>query len=588
MEKFSLPASLLHQSVLLEVIEHLPAGVFAKDADDDYRFVIWNSEMENIFSNKRQDMLGRTDYDFFEPAEADYYRRTDEQAMANDKVVDIELEEVTTSNGQILAHTIKVPVQLNDGRRILLGILEDVTERETNRKNIAHYQTHLEELVAERTAELNKLASTDMLTGLWNRNAFFREVNALTNEGSNRPFTLIYMDLNRFKVVNDTHGHDFGDQLLAEFGRRLRALQIETISLFRVGGDEFAVLVDGEATDPNLDRICATIAALFDTGFEIGIHRYTIDASMGLSCYPFDALTPRQLLQNADMAMYAAKRGRRKLQWERYTTHLRAAVDRELEIEQGLRRALEKGELYLAYQPQYDANSHCNLQGLEALIRWNSPELGNVPPDVFIPVAENTGMIYRLSDFVLDTVCRDICAAKNLHISMPRVSVNMSAAELSDETAERIQGALTRYGLDASALTIEITENAKVKATQTVFDKLKPLRDQGLKLSIDDFGTGYSSLAYLSQLEIDEIKIDKSFIQAATNSQRDKSIVQAILGICDVFGYAIVAEGVETEEQAQLLAGRTDASLQGFWLGAPAPLQEVLAKLQERTNLQTR
>lgn len=572
----TLPAILLHPSVLIDVIEHLPAGVFAKDADGGYRFVVWNAEMERLFANRREDMLGRNDYDFFDSKEADYYRQMDESVMRNGRVVDIAIEEVTTSRGKILAHTVKVPIRLADGRRVLLGILEDVTEQEGNRRKIEHYQKHLEQLVAERTAELQKLANTDTLTGLANRAAFFAEVTARTASAESLPFTLIYLDLDRFKLVNDTYGHDFGDQLLAECGRRLGRLQPPVSSVYRVGGDEFAVLVEADVHDQQLDLTCAAIISQFDIPFEVEHYRYTIDASLGMSGFPVDALTPRQLLQHADMAMYAAKHGRRKCRWERYSTQLQAVLNRELEIDQGLRHALEHGELHLVYQPQFDVRDHSRIVGLEALLRWHSAGMGNIPPDVFIPVAENTGLIYQLTDFVLDRVCRDIRQGLDAGRQMPRVSVNVSAGELNDDTPHRVRQVLERYALPGSVLTIEITENAKIKITQASFDRFRELRDEGLRLSIDDFGTGYSSLAYLSHLEVDELKIDKGFIQAATSSKRARSIVQSILGIADAFGYAVVAEGVETEEQAALLAGRADASLQGYWLRTPAPLAEIL------------
>lgn len=570
---FSLPASLLDESVLLDVIEYLPAGVFAKDQDNDFRFVIWNSEMERIFSTPREQMLGKNDYDFFAPAEADYYRGTDTAVMAGGEVVEILREEVTTARGAIIAHTIKVPVTLNDGRRILLGILEDITEAESNRRELEHYQTHLEALVESRTRELKQLASTDMLTGLSNRNHFTEVLGARID--ADLPITLIYLELDRFKLVNDTYGHDFGDELLSIVGERLAGLSGAVLNVARIGGDEFAILVDLAVDAPELDALCLHISGLLQTPVVLEERQYTIDGSMGLCGFPQDASTPREMLQHADMAMYHAKRSRQSRRWERFSHKLHALSRQELLIEQELRIALSEGQLRVDYQPQYSASAPATMIGMEALVRWTSPVLGHVPPGDFIPISEITGVVHQITDFVLDTVCRDIQAALRQGIALPRVSINISAAELDAHTGQRIEAALARHQISPGRLTLEITENSKITGQQAVFDSLRPLRNRGLRVSIDDFGTGYSSLAYISELEIDEIKIDKSFVQSALDNPKHESIVKAIVGIGEAFGYAIVAEGVETPEQFAALRAYTNLAVQGFLFSRPQPFAQI-------------
>ncbi len=573
---FLLPPSLLDESVLLDVIEHLPAGVFAKDQHNEFRFVIWNKEMERIFSVPRQQMLGKNDYDFFRPSEADYYRGTDTAVMEGGKVVTIPREEVTTARGKIIAHTIKVPVTLNDGRRILLGILEDITEQEESKRQIERYQNELEALVEERTRHLRALAMTDMLTQLSNRAHFFEILTRRIEIEAHKPCCLIYLDLDRFKLINDTFGHDFGDGVLSILGQRLKTLKTDLINIARIGGDEFAILIDTSIDDPEVDKLCEEVCKVFQEPILLDGHHYTIDGSMGLCGFPHDANTPRQMLQHADMAMYHAKHGRNPRRWKRFTGNLHHQSARELAIEQGLRQSLGLDELYIDYQPQFSSDTQKKMVGMEALVRWKSATMGLIPPTEFIPVAEMTGFVRSITDFVLETVCQDLHHLLDQGFIPPRVSVNISATELDEKTPSRIEDMLQRFQIPAHFLTLEITENAKIKEQQHIFKLLQPLREKGLRISIDDFGTGYSSLSYLSELEIDEIKIDRSFVQSALDNPKHESIVKAIIGIGKAFGYRIVAEGVESEDHLNTLSEYDDITLQGFYFSRPQALNDVL------------
>ena len=582
---FCLPPSLLDESLLLDIIEHLPAGVFAKDQDDDFRFVIWNSEMERIFANQRSDMLGKNDYDFFRPDEADYYRATDISVMAGGVVIDIPQERVNTSKGEIIAHTIKVPVTLRDGRRILLGILEDITEKVRSKLQIEHYQSHLESLVEDRTRELRILASTDMLTQLSNRTHFFETLNRHIESQSTTPLSLIYLDLDRFKLINDTYGHDFGDEILTVLGNRLSALREHVINIARIGGDEFAILVETSIDSTQIDVICQLIVQIFDEEIHLNQRSYAIGGSMGLCGYPQDALNARQMLQRADMAMYHTKHGNQQQKWLRFSDQMQSQSLRELEIEQGLKYAIPNRELFVLYQPQFSAADPTQMLGMEALVRWNSPHLGLVSPSVFIPVAEITGLIHQISDFVMERVCQDLSALIANGFEAPRVSINFSAMELDENTAQRIESILERHRLSPALFTIEITENAKIKGHKRIFQKLRPLRERGMRISIDDFGTGYSSLAYISELEIDEIKIDQSFVQSALDNQKHESIVKAIIGIGQAFGYQIIAEGVETAAQLTALQQYEDLAVQGFLFSHPIKISATEQYISKKTLL---
>lgn len=572
---FQLPPSLLDQSVLLDVIEHLPAGVFAKDQDDEFRFVIWNREMEAIFATPREAMLGKNDYDFFPENEADYYRETDVSVMNGGVVIDIPNETVTTQRGEIVAHTIKVPVVLNDGRRILLGILEDITESLENKRRIAAYQNHLEALVEQRTKALRQLASTDTLTGLSNRAHFFAILEERISAENPGAFSLIYLDLDRFKLVNDTYGHDFGDRILQIIGERLRGKSGELIHVARIGGDEFAILLNVHVGSPRVDETCGDLVRLLNERIELDGRVFHVEGAMGICGFPDDASTPRQMLQHADMAMYHAKHGHQPRRWFRFLQDLHLKSSRELEIEQGLLQSIANSELSLEYQPQFLAADPAQMTGLEALVRWKSPLLGNVSPAIFIPVAEMIGFVANITDFVLNTVCTDMKRLDAQGIHLPRVSVNMSATELDAGAAERTSECLRRHGISPARITLEITENAPVVGKSGIFSAFDRLRQAGLRISIDDFGTGYSSLAYISDLNIDEVKIDRSFVSGYPESAKSESIIRAIVGIGKAFGYEIVAEGVENEDQLRELACFEGLTVQGYFTARPAPLARL-------------
>lgn len=573
---FKLPPSLLNESVLLDVIEHLPAGVFAKDRGSEFQFVIWNREMERIFATPREAMLGKNDYDFFAREEADYYRETDIEVMDGGVVIDIPEEVVTTKRGQIIAHTIKVPVVLNDGRQILLGILEDITETLENRRKIAEYQTHLEQLVEERTRALRVLASTDPLTGLSNRAHFFEVLDGRIAAPDPGRFALIYLDLDRFKLVNDTYGHDFGDQILKVVGQRLQEKSELTINIARIGGDEFALLIDAPVDSPKIDELCGELLASLRLRIELNGRGFCIDASMGICGFPEDAKASRQMLQHADIAMYHAKRLHQPRRWSRFTSPLHLQASHDLSIEQGLLQAIANDELYVEYQPQFLAAETVKMTGLEALVRWSSPVLGKVSPVSFIPVAEMIGFVSQITDFVLDTVCKDLQRLDAQGIFLPRVSINVSSTELDESTAARIEACLSRHGVSPARITLEITENAPLGSTYRIFSAFDALRSQGLRISIDDFGTGYSSLAYISELNINEIKIDRSFVRAFLDNSKSESIIRAIVGIGQAFDYRIVAEGVESEGQLAALAKFGGIVAQGFLMARPAPIEALL------------
>lgn len=571
---FILPPSLLEESVLLEVIEYLPAGVFCKDADDDYRFVIWNSEIERIFSCDRSVMLGKNDYDFFQKEEADYYRKTDISVMSGNAAVCIDKEEVTTNNGIIIARTIKVPVTLNDGRRLLLGILEDVTENESNKIKLSEYQYNLEKMIEEKTTDLLNLAQTDLLTNLSNRRYFNETLeNLLQND---KKHSLIYIDLNRFKLINDSFGHDLGDLVLKEVGNRLVSISKYFVLAGRIGGDEFAVLVD-ESVNASIEEICEEICDLISEPIEIENRIYKIGCSMGISVYPDDAKNAKQLLQFADNAMYFVKKNHMSKCYTYFNSIMQLNTKKEFEIEQALYHAFLNKEFKMYYQPQYDSNTK-KMVGCEALIRWNSKTLKNVSPEVFIPASEVSGDIHKITEFVISQVCKDLDFIRKNYDNDFEMSINLSTHDMDLALVDRITEKTKKYNLDTNKITLEIVENCELEASDEILKTLKNLRNAGFKISIDDFGTGYSSLSYLSKFDLDEVKIDKSFIQNYQDRKKS-SVIEAISAISNVFECNIIAEGVETIEQLEYLKNVGVYRCQGYLFEEPMPLEKLVEKL---------
>ena len=342
-----------------------------------------------------------------------------------------------------------MPVVLNDGRRILLGILEDITESLENKRQIAAYQSHLEALVEQRTKALRQLASTDTLTGLSNRAHFFAILEERISAENPGAFSLIYLDLDRFKLVNDTYGHDFGDRILQIIGERLRGKSGELIHVARIGGDEFAILLNVHVGSPRVDETCGDLVRLLNERIELDGRVFHVEGAMGICGFPDDASTPRQMLQHADMAMYHAKSlGRNRYQF--FTDELNQKTQLRANMESELRQALVTGEGFrMAYQPKIGCSSE-GLVGLEALVRWIHPVRGFVPPDQFIGVAEDALLIDRLGDWIVNAVLKQVAAWRGGPLANIPVAINISPLQLrscagwSMQAGVRVPGSTVR------------------------------------------------------------------------------------------------------------------------------------------------
>ena len=420
--------------------------------------------------------------------------------------------------------------------------------------------------------KVHELARYDSLTGLPNRNMFLAELERTLArcQRNGSGFALCYIDLDRFKTVNDTLGHDAGDQLLQTMAARLRGALRRADLVARLGGDEFVVLIEGTSSAADLVCIAHKVLESMAEPLELRGCSFLVTGSIGIGRYPQDGSDAATLLRNADAAMYLAKeKGKNNIQF--YTTELADMAARQFELESALRMALVRDELLLHYQPKVDVASGA-LLGLEALVRWQHPTRGLVPPNDFIPLAEERGLIVPLGRWVVQTACRQVRDWRDAGLTPPPVAVNLSARQFADDDLiPMIQGAMTRWGLAAADLEIELTESVLMVDPVRASGVLQQLHRLGVRISIDDFGTGYSSLSYLKRFPAKAVKIDRSFICGLPSDGDDAAITQAIIAMAHSLGLSVVAEGVETEAQLEALRQLGCDQAQGFLLGRPMP-----------------
>ena len=427
--------------------------------------------------------------------------------------------------------------------------------------------------------ELTQLALHDTLTGLPNRILLADRIDQamhLTQEQGGC-FALMFIDLDGFKPVNDAFGHHMGDQLLREVSLRLREDLRSHDTLARIGGDEFVLLVQlNEPTDAL--RLAARQVGLISQAFRVGEHDLQISASIGIAVFPGNGLTPQELLMNADAAMYHAK-GTGKNGYRFFDASMNTDARRHLQLLQDLRSAVEQQEFRLHYQPKFDA-SNGQPVGAEALLRWEHPTQGLLMPDKFIELAEKTGLIIPMGEWVLNEACRQMRIWHQQGFSHWRIAVNLSALQFCHAgLVQSVAMALATHSLPANSLTLEITETTAMSDADASMAVLQQLSDMGVDLSIDDFGTGYSSLMYLKRLPANELKIDRGFVRDLERDSDDAAIVSAIVALGQALGLRIVAEGVETGMQQDFLTKLGCNSLQGYLLGHPLPAEGFMANI---------
>ena len=428
--------------------------------------------------------------------------------------------------------------------------------------------------------ELTHLALHDMLTGLPNRTLLADRIQQAIQAVNERGgcFALMFIDLDGFKPVNDAFGHHMGDQLLREVGLRLREDLRSQDTLARIGGDEFVLLVQLTQPDDAMG-LAERQVGLINRTFQVAEHELKISASIGIAMFPGNGSNPQDLLMNADAAMYHAK-GMGKNGYGFFDVSMNTNARKQLQLLQDLRNALEYGQFRLYYQPKFDAVSGIAV-GAEALLRWEHPQQGLLQPATFNALAEKTGLIIPIGEWVLDEACRQMSQWYAQGYEHWRIAVNLSALQFCHAgLVNSVAAALERHQLPANSLTLEITETTAMSDADASMTVLQQLSDMGVDLSIDDFGTGYSSLMYLKRLPANELKIDRGFVRDLEHDSDDAAIVSAIVALGQALGLRIVAEGVETDMQQRFLTRLGCDSLQGYLLGHPLPADSFMANIR--------
>jgi diguanylate cyclase (GGDEF)-like protein/PAS domain S-box-containing protein len=535
------------------LFENSPDAVFVLDTEG--RVMSLNSVCTRMTGYQPHEIIGRPFYHFTVTGSSTGAMQGLHQAVAGN--THRAESAIRHRDGTCLSLQVSLTPLSLDGRVVgLLGIARDITDRKQAEEQLAHLAYH------------------DPLTGLANRTLFMTRLEqGLARAVRNQPsLALLYLDLDDFKIVNDSLGHRTGDSLLVEAARRLRACVRPGDTVARLGGDEFTVLLEGIEDTPDAVLVAHRILEALREPYTLDGHKVVATPSVGV-VMGNQGRDAKELLRYADLAMYRAKRNG-KARYEAFTPIMHEDVMQRLQLESDLRRAIEKGEFQLWYQPIIELTTG-RLHGLEALIRWDAPNRGLISPAEFIPLAEETGLILPIGTWVLSEACRQ---ARTWQVDHPDivVSVNLSGRQFQEPfLAQAVEQVLQETGLEPRCLQLEITETVLMKDAAMTEDTLRELKALGVHLAMDDFGTGYSSLSYLKHFPIDVLKIDRSFVKELGHSRQDSAMVRTVIQLAKALDLQVTGEGVETSEQAAQLRAMECERVQGYLFSHPLPPAEV-------------
>jgi diguanylate cyclase (GGDEF)-like protein/PAS domain S-box-containing protein len=542
------------------IIENVPVAICVKYASDR-RYVLVNRACELLWGVTRGQILGHTAKAFFSKDEAEQIKARDDQLLrSTEPVCHDQRPLMTPANGLRIVNVKRHLVRSKDGKgKYLVGLIEDVTERYQAEERVTYLAYH------------------DTVTKLPNRPAFTERLASVLDEcaDSGRRFAVLSIDLDRFKEVNDVFGHSVGDALLREVSRRLQ-IASGNVFLARVGGDEFMVIATDDAQPSHAKVLAAKLLAAVADEIIVEGNPFRISVTIGIAVYPADGKDAATLLANADAALYRAKteaRGSVRL----FDSELDQELRQHRALQHDLGGAIERGELGVSYQPL--AKLSGEIIGFEALMRWKHPIFGIVPPNTFVPLAEKSGLIISMGEWVLRRVCVEAASWPN----PLRVAVNLSPAQFrQDDLPLLVHSVLLESGLPPNRLELEITEGVLIDDFSRGLSLLRRLKVLGVRIVMDDFGTGYSSLSYLHAFPFDKIKIDRLFISDLEHNTQSKAIVRAVIGLARGLTLPVAAEGVETEGQLAFLAHEGCDEVQGYLLGHPLPILDYAEAIGRR------
>lgn len=556
-----------------EILNILGFGVVIIDADT-HEIVYANSRIFSMSGYTSEDVLGKECHKLLCPAEAGSCPITD----LGQSVDNSERKMLRKDGTKLPIIKTVVPITLEGKQYLIESILDNSEQKEMQKKLIKVNNTLTIEIEKREKMQqkMKYLAYHDHLTGLPNKLLFNKRLNdgiSLVKDSS-KMLAVMFLDLDGFKMINDTMGHAIGDLLLIEVSKRLVAILKKCDLIARIGGDEFAILIK-EITDMDSIYIIADqIINSFSQAFTVHGQELFVTTSLGIAVAPVDGDDTEILIKNADIAMYKAKEAGRN-QWVLCTKAMKRSVEEFMNLSNQLYQALDKNEFMLYYQPQVNCKSG-EIIGLEALLRWNHPELGLVSPGKFIPIIEQTGLIHSIGDWVLRTACKQNKVWQNAGLPKIPIAINLSVLQFKNPyIVEKVEAILKNNHLDPRYIELEITESVAMHDIHYVVQTLHSFKKKGISISIDDFGTEYSSLQYLKQLPVDKIKIDMSFVQGIEVSAKDAAIVKAIIVLAKSMKLRVIAEGVETQKQLSFLMKHACNEIQGYYYYKPMPAEQV-------------
>lgn len=544
------------------IVDHTLDGVFTISLEGKILEV--NPSGQLLLGYAEKQMTQRSFFDLIPDAEVQKFIGLFQQTVDTGVALEsLDCRLIHSKGYSITTHIKTIPIVINSKIEGVYVITRDISEQAKNAETIKYMAFH------------------DHLTGLYNRRALLNDLEQLIKANKNRgTFALLSIDLDRFKYLNDTLGHLAGDQVLIQVAERLSVFNKDNIKVYRQGGDEFSILFEGSRKEITL--LAQKILSLFTKSFYLHYQEYFISPSIGISIYPHDGKNAETIIKNADEALFRVKE-RGKAHFQFYRTEMNSVGAHIVSLETHLRKALAKDEFMLFYQPQVNLATG-KVKSFEALIRWNSKELGLISPADFIPLAEDTGLIIPIGNWVIDTACKQIKKWSELGKKGIKIAINISPKQfLQPKLVETIKESIRKYKIEPSLLEIEITEGAMQDTAETS-PILNSLKELGVTISIDDFGTGYSSLNYIKQFPIDVLKIDQSFVRDVINNEKDAAITTTIIHLANSLGIEVVAEGIEDKEQAEFLMRANCHKGQGYLFSRPISAKDVEFKIFNNGN----
>ena len=532
------------------VIENVPLPVVVKSAADG-RFQLINKAAEDLHGYRREETVGKTLFDIFSRERAERIAAQDVECLRNESRVSVQEHSVSTHRGDKLISTRKVVIPGDDGTpEYILTMIDDITERRRTEQRISH------------------MALSDSLTDLPNRSAFNERLSSTLKAAakSGETFAILCLDLDGFKGINDIYGHSVGDTLLCQIAGRLRSVA-DGCFIARLGGDEFTMIAKNKSRE-ELEQLTGRLRAAFVKDFDVGDHRLPQTLSIGVAVYPADGGDTKTLLINADAALYRAKaEGPGSVAF--YKTEMTTRLRERAALQADLKSAIERDELRLHYQPQLKITGE--IKGFEALARWYCPKRGTVPPSEFIPLAEESSLILLLGEWVLRQACREAASWKK----PLSIAINVSPVQFRYGDLPRlVHSILLETGLPANRLELEITEGVLIDDFSRAVSILRRIKALGVRIALDDFGKGYSSLSYLRAFPFDKIKIDRSFVTDLVSNHQSVAIIHAVIGLGRSLNIPILAEGVETKAQLDILEEEGCNEIQGYLTGKPLDIAD--------------